>query len=147
MNLPKHLSPLENELIYNVNVSADDALRIYYNKKANCIITRSIGFVYDVELRTFLDKIILFLEEKNTNKLIVDLTYRKTYTDEDQNWIDKDWFPRALKVGLNYFGYVLAEDLFMQLSADELMVKQKGSVHVVPFKNLEKAIDWIKEQK
>jgi len=48
MELPKHLSPQENELIYDVNVSQNDALRIYYNQKANCIITRSIGFVYDV---------------------------------------------------------------------------------------------------
>ncbi len=133
MNLPQHLSELENELLYDINVSQSDALRIYYNKKANCIITRSIGFVYDNELRNFLNEIIVFLKDKNTNKLIVDLTYRQTYTDEDQNWIDKDWFPRALQAGLNHFGYVIPTNLFMQLSADEILVKQKGSVNVIPF--------------
>lgn len=147
MDLPKHLSSSENKLIYDINVSQNDALRIYYNEKANCIITRSIGFVYDMELKTFLDKIILFLEEHNTNKLIVDLTYRQTYTDEDQSWIDTNWFPRALEAGLTYFGYVIPNDLFMQMSADEILVKQKGSVNVIPFGNLDKAIEWIETQK
>ncbi|WP_291722914.1 hypothetical protein [Bernardetia sp.] len=146
MSLPQHLPTSENELLYDVDVSTENALRIYYNEEAHCIITRSIGFVYEDELRTFLNKIISFLEEKNTNKLIVDLTYRQTYTEEDQDWIDKDWFPRALKAGLTYFGYVLPTDLFMQLSADEILVKQKGSVHVIPFGTLEKAIEWIKQQ-
>lgn len=143
MDLSKYLSAPENKLIYNVNVSESDALRIYYNEKANCIITRSIGFVYDTELRVFLDKILIFLKEKNTNKLIVDLTYRQTYTDEDQKWIDTNWFPRALENGLSYFGYVLPTDLFMQLSADEILVKRKMSVDITPFGNLEKAIEWI----
>lgn len=147
MDLPKHLPAPENKLIYDNNVSPSDALRIYYNEKANCIITRSIGFVYDTELKTFLDKIIIFLKEKNTNKLIVDLTYRQTYTVEDQEWIDKDWFPRALQAGLTYFGYVMPDDLFMQLSADEILVKRKGTVDVIPFGNLDKAIAWIKIQK
>lgn len=147
MDLPKHLPAPENKLIYDNNVSPSDALRIYYNEKANCIITRSIGFVYDTELKTFLDKIIIFLKEKNTNKLIVDLTYRQTYTIEDQEWIDKDWFPRALQAGLTYFGYVMPDDLFMQLSADEILVKRKGTVDVIPFGNLDKAIEWIKIQK
>ena len=146
MSLPHHLPAPNNELLYDVNVSEKDALRIYYNKDANCIITRSIGFVYEQELRTFLNKIIDFLGEKQINKLIVDLTYRQTYTEEDQNWIDKDWFPRALQVGLTYFGYVLPSDLFMQLSADEILVKQKGNVNVIPFGQLTKAIEWIKEQ-
>ncbi|WP_338765387.1 hypothetical protein WAF17_01555 [Bernardetia sp. ABR2-2B] len=144
MKLPKHLASPENELIYNVDVSESDALRIYYNKEANCIITRSIGFVYDTELRTFLDAILFFLKKKNTNKLIVDLTYRQTYTDEDQKWIDGNWFPRALQTGLSYLGYVIPNDLFMQLSADEIFVKRKGSVDVIPFGNLNKAIEWIK---
>lgn len=147
MDLPKHLPAPENKLIYDNNVSPSDALRIYYNEKANCIITRSIGFVYDTELKTFLNKIIFFLKEKNTNKLIVDLTYRQTYTIEDQEWIDKDWFPRALQAGLTYFGYVMPDDLFMQLSADEILVKRKGTVDVIPFGNLDKAIEWIKIQK
>jgi hypothetical protein len=147
MDLPKHLPALENKLIYDIDVSPNDALRIYYNEKANCIITRSIGFVYDTELKTFLDKIILFLKEKNTNKLIVDLTYRQTYTDEDQKWIDTNWFPRALGAGLTYFGYVIPDDLFMQLSADEILVKQKATVNLIPFGNLEKAIEWISIQK
>lgn len=147
MDLPKHLPAPENKLIYDNNVSPSDALRIYYNEKANCIITRSIGFVYDTELKTFLNKIIFFLKEKNTNKLIVDLTYRQTYTVEDQEWIDKDWFPRALQAGLTYFGYVMPDDLFMQLSADEILVKRKGTVDVIPFGNLDKAIAWIKIQK
>lgn len=146
MDLPKHLPAPENKLIYDVNVSSKDALRIYYNEKANCVITRSIGFVYDIELKNFLDKIIVFLEEHKTNKLIVDLTYRQTYTDKDQNWIDTNWFPRALQAGLTYFGYILPNDLFMQLSADEILVKRKGSLNVVPFGNLEKAIEWIKVQ-
>ncbi|AFM06264.1 hypothetical protein Fleli_3962 [Bernardetia litoralis DSM 6794] len=143
MSLPKHLPAPENKLIYDINVSSTDALRIYYNEKANCIITRSIGFVYDAELRLFLEKIIIFLKEKNTTKLIVDLTYRQTYTDEDQNWIDKDWFPRVLQAGLTYFGYIMPNDLFMQLSADELLVKQKGSVNIVPFGDVNKAIEWM----
>lgn len=146
MDLPKHLPAPENKLIYDVNVSSNDALRIYYNEKANCVITRSIGFVYDIELKTFLDKIIVFLKEHNTNKLIVDLTYRQTYTDEDQSWIDTNWFPRALQAGLTYFGYVIPHDLFMQMSADEILVKQKGSLNVIPFGNLEKAIEWIEQQ-
>ncbi|WP_338791562.1 hypothetical protein [Bernardetia sp. MNP-M8] len=146
MDLPEHLTATENELIYDINVSENDALRIYYNEKANCIITRSIGFVYDAELRTFLNQIIFFLKEKNTNKLIVDLTYRQTYTDEDQKWIDTDWFPRALQAGLSFFGYVIPSDLFMQLSADEILVKQKGSVNVIPFGNLNKAVEWIQIQ-
>jgi len=90
-----------------------------------------------------LDKIIVFLEEKNTNRLIVDLTYRQTYTDEDQQWIDKNWFPRALQAGLTYFGYVMPNDLFMQLSADEILVKRKGSVNIIPFGSLDKAIEWM----
>lgn len=147
MSLPKHLTPSENTLLYDINVSENDALRIYYNEKANCIITRSIGFVYDKELKTFLDQIIFFLQEKNINKLIVDLTYRQTYTDEDQKWIDTNWFPRVLEAGLIYFGYVIPNDLFMQLSADEILVKQKSSVKVIPFGHLEKAIEWIQQEK
>ena len=86
------------------------------------------------------------MKEKNTNKLIVDLTYRQTYTDEDQKWIDTDWFPRALQAGLSFFGYVIPSDLFMQLSADEILVKQKGSVNVIPFGNINKAVEWIQIQ-
>ncbi|WP_027001742.1 hypothetical protein [Hugenholtzia roseola] len=142
-SLPPHLPAPQYELIYEAQVSPQDALRIYYLPESRVIITRSVGFVFGEELKKFLNEIIIFMQKRKLNKLIVDLTYREPYTDEDQQWIDNNWFPRALAAGLTHFGYVVAKDLFMQFSAEEILERRKGSVTLAPFGELEAAQKWI----
>ncbi len=67
---------------------------------------------------------------------------------EDQEWIDKQWFPLFLATGVKYMAVVQPKSAISKMSVKSIMSKVPGTqLTVFNCASLEEARDWIKKQK
>ena len=80
-----------------------------------------------------------FLSDKTT----VQGTYKKT-----NQWLEEDWFPRAIEAGLRFGASLLSENIFSQMSSKDLEERVQGGGMVYKnFHKKEDAVAWLKEKK
>ncbi len=80
-----------------------------------------------------------FLSDKTT----VQGTYKKT-----NQWLEEDWFPRAIAAGLRFGASLLSENIFSQMSSKDLEERvQGGGMIYKNFANKEDAVNWLKDKK
>lgn len=80
-----------------------------------------------------------FLSDKTT----VQGTYKKT-----NQWLEDDWFPRAIEAGVLYGASVLSENVFSQMSSKDLEERVEGGGMVYKnFHKKEDAVAWLKTKR
>ncbi len=71
-----------------------------------------------------------------------DTTNHGAVSKDLQDWVDKDWTPRALQAGLKRLSYNLPESVLSQMTIESLVqVMENLTVHA--FKNYEEARAWF----
>lgn len=67
---------------------------------------------------------------------------------EDQIWIDKDWFPRFLGTGVKFMAVVQPASAVAKMSVNSIVSRVPGTkLTVFNCATLEEARKWMKEQK
>lgn len=64
---------------------------------------------------------------------------------EDQQWTNEVWFPSALSAGIKYIALVVPEDIFSQVSVDNIIDNAEGDFQTRYFNSVEEAAAWLKE--
>jgi hypothetical protein len=65
----------------------------------------------------------------------------------DQQWVNQDWFPRAIAAGLRFMAYVAPRSSVARLSIKQIMSKV-NEVEVLQgyFDDLQQARTWLRNQ-
>lgn len=75
---------------------------------------------------------------------IGDCTNLGAIDEADQNWSNTEWFPKALGAGVKKMGVIVADDVFNQMSVDQIMSKVEAADFVSKyFPNVDQAKTWI----
>ncbi len=96
------------------------------------------------EFREVLSKGVEFISENKFTKWIGDVRELGAILDEDQKWSNEMWFPKAIEAGVNKIAIVISDDVFNQLSVEEIMSKV-DTLNVTShyFSSKEEALQWV----
>ena len=83
----------------------------------------------------------LFIEHRCT-KILNDNTQVVGTWDHSTQWAAKEWFPAMIGIGLKKFAWVLATDVYAQVSAYRV---SPGLDIVKNFISTEEAVKWLKQ--
>lgn len=80
--------------------------------------------------------------DKKSSKLIVDTSELSVIRKETQQWIEEDWFPRAIKTGIKYMAFVVSKDALGKMSTKTVNQKA-GPIEIQYVDSLISAKTWI----
>lgn len=120
-------------------------LKVEYDEGAHAVIMNWIGFCNTEELKAGMEVGLELLQEKNTHRWIADASQMEGGFDEANDWLEKDWTPRAQAAGLAAVAFVLSPDAFNEFSTNEY-AERNTDLENPHFKTQEEAKEWIKNK-
>ncbi len=85
------------------------------------------------------------LVEHQCDKLIADTTDLGVMGKEKQEFIQQEWFPKAIESGLKKVAFVVPKDAFGKFGMEKANKEAEGSpINMKYFGSLEEAKEWIK---
>ena len=87
------------------------------------------------------------LREHRSSRWLADCRNLKTIKLADQEWVDRDWFPRALAAGLRRMALVIANSKLAQMNIEQILSRIPGTkLDVAYFATEVMARDWLMRQ-
>ena len=120
--------------------------RIYYYKEYNCVLIDWIGYATSKQFREACNVSLQYIIEKKVDKIIADNSKAAVVKNEDQDWMNEVWFPKALEAGFLFSAVVVAKNIFREISIKNIVNKINDINFTVNFfENQKEALDWIKK--
>ncbi len=116
-----------------------------YDSRTNAAIGTFVGFLTPDEFKTIANQLLGILETKRLKKQLNDIKLMKVLKPEVQEWLNTDWFPKAQKIGLKYFAFVVPDDIFGKMSMDGANKNAQNTfgIEIQYFNNLDAAKNWL----
>jgi hypothetical protein len=123
-------------------------LSINWDITRQSIIMEWTGFVHGEDFRKAVNQGLDLLIEQKGCKWLADLSKMEVIAQEDQRWLDEEWFPRAAQAGVKYIAMVRPEKVISQISVRRVTGKVGGlEIETIYFDSPEKAKDWLESKK
>ncbi len=120
--------------------------QIYYLSDLKCVHLNWNGYANSENFREACNFSLELLAENKADKMIADNTKAKIVKQEDQTWMNEDWFLRAFGLGFRTSAVVVAKDIFRDLSVKKIVNELDKNLFTVQFfATLEDAKQWITE--
>jgi hypothetical protein len=123
----------------------NDVVRIFVNQEVGSVVVEWITSPTSAEFREVLVTGLDILKKNKLSRWVGDVRRLGAVAEEDQAWSNQEWFPEALSAGVNKMAVIISEDIFNQLSVEDIMNKvdtANFSTHY--FSAPEEAMHWIK---
>lgn len=121
-----------------------DHLTIEWDEQHECVIMNWKGFVGGDKFRDGLLKGLDLLIEKKASRWLAILTKMGSLLKEDQEWSNKEWFPRAFEAGVKKIAIVIPQKVLAQMSVNAIMQKVARTELVSKhFNSIEEAKKWL----
>lgn len=122
-------------------------LTIRWNTQIQSVVMEWKKFVKGDDFRAGLDKGLELVREKRAKRWLADLRQIGVVAQEDQDWSNQDWFPRAVRAGLTHMAIVYPENIVARWSVERIITRVEGTDLVIHyFDNVEKARFWLISQ-
>lgn len=101
-------------------------------------------FVKSEDYRTTLQKALELLAKYKAECWLSDMTMQKAVSQEDIKWVDEHVIPLAIKNGVKKAAFVVPQNIFAKLYADQLAKSIKNSgFEFQYFENRRSAYTWF----
>lgn len=119
--------------------------RAEFDETNNIILVEFSGLPSLAKFKEIAMSEIDLLKEKKTTKILNDISKLEAVSIENQEWVQTVWFPEAEKAGLRYFAFLMAVDIFGQVSAEQTNEKaeDEGIIQIKYFDNKDEAVQWL----
>ncbi|KAB2872429.1 MAG: hypothetical protein OIN84_08445 [Candidatus Methanoperedens sp.] len=126
-------------------MSENKTTNAVYDSRTNAAIGTFVGFLTPEEFKTVANQLLSILETKRLKKQLNDIKQMKVLKPEVQEWLNTDWFPRAQKIGLKYFAFVVPDDIFGKMSMDGANKNAQNAfgIEIQYFNNVDAAKNWL----
>jgi hypothetical protein len=121
----------------------DDFCRVEYDQANKVVISTRNGYPSDEKLKKSLNQSLACIQKYNCPNIISDTRKVKGTWTSANEWIAKDWFPRAIQAGLTNIAFIYPPDIFGQFALQDLIKKTPHYTSQV-FKDMPSAEAWIK---
>lgn len=122
-------------------------LTIYWDELCQAVRLEWKSYVEGEQARQGLEEGLRLFQRKHTSRWLADVRLLGPVRQIDQQWINQDWFPRAIAAGLRSLATVTPRSAIARMSVRQIMSKV-NEVDVVNnyFDDLEQARAWLRTQ-
>jgi SpoIIAA-like len=90
------------------------------------------------------DAIITALRKHHSSRTLGDCRNIRVIRQSDQDWLTRDWVPRALEAGLTRMALVIAKSGLAQMNVEDMLRRVPGTkLDVGYFATVEEATAWL----
>lgn len=122
---------------------------VHWDSATRCVVLEWRDFAYGDEYRAALNKVVEALEDNRATKMLSNSLRMKAISQEDQDWLIKDWVPRSAVAGLKHLAIVLPKSTLGQMTLqrlakvgpDKRLVSSDGTSY---FETVEDAKRWFR---
>lgn len=117
-------------------------ITIIYDTQNNWLEVFWKGYLIEDVLKSSSEKILEAIEQYKVMKLLVShQAVKGTWTNSNE-WVKKEWTPKAIEAGIKHIAIVYSEDVFAKYALND-MVKNASKSLVSIFGTIEEAQDWL----
>lgn len=143
-----------NDLTPAGNLEVEVAEDVFYNQPGVAVVTwdPAIGVAHiewqgwanPTEFAAANDAIITALKRNRGTKSLGDCRNMKVIQQSDQDWVNREWFPKAIAAGLTRMALVVAKSGLAQMIVEDLVSRVPGTkLDVGYFATIEEATTWL----
>jgi hypothetical protein len=123
-------------------------LGIRWDEELESVFMEWTGFVQGEVFKQAVNQGLELLIAQKGCKWLADLSQMAVIAQEDQRWLDEEWFPRAAQAGVKYIAMIRPAKVLSQMSVRRVTGKTGDlEMETAYFDSLEKAKEWIKSKK
>ena len=109
--------------------------------KAACVEMQ--GWASTDEAQVTLDAIIRALKAHHGSRWLLDARKMKVLKQSDQDWITKNWLPRAAAAGLKLAAVVVPTSMVAMTNVEDVAKVSENGIDTRFFSTVEKAAEWL----
>jgi hypothetical protein len=95
------------------------------------------------EFRTGMMAMVNAMGQFKTGRVIYDVINLGAILEEDQVWAATEWRALAVAVGHSKVAFILPDDIFTNMSMEDMMAKADKDVAFGYFNRMEDAVRWV----
>ena len=121
----------------------------HYDSTLKAVHANYDGFLDEQTFKSISNKAIEVLKDRNGERILVDTSGMKVIPKENQEWIQADWFPRAIQAGLKAMAFITPRNIFGEVSAkatNQTVEEESLPIALEYFYNKEEAVQWLSNQ-
>ena len=120
---------------------------IEWDGDLDAVIHTWTGFTAGEQFREGCNALLHAIEAKNASYLIVDTRNVKAHDDEDKQWLQEEWTPRMVEVGVEGSAQVHPDSVISKMEMENLAEEMDD----IPFENfltdsMDEAREWVATQ-
>lgn len=125
-----------------------DYLTVRYDDSVDAVVMNWHDFAQGEDFRDGLDTGLELVNEKRAENWLADLREMGAVAEDDQEWANTDWFPRAMGTSLTNMAIIKPESVVANMSVDNIMQEvEGGELTTHYFDNRPEAEQWLKDQR
>jgi hypothetical protein len=120
-----------------------DYKRIEYDATHHILIATWKLAPTSEEFRTGMMVMLKAMEHYKAGRLVYDVIYRGAALQEDLEWTATEWREQAVAIGHSKVAFILSDDVFTNMSMEDMMAKADKEVSFGYFNRMEDAVRWV----
>ncbi len=119
-------------------------LAIRWDEASRCVVMKWKKFTHSHEFRTGLEKGLELAKQKAASRWLADVRNIGALPQDDQDWSNRDWFPRVLAAGIKRNALIVPTSTLHQIAMEAIRSKVEGvDLETAYFDDIEKAKQWL----
>lgn len=149
LQLTLFLQPQSEDKMPTTIIKSLPYVDIIWDDECNSIISQWKGGFSNRDIKTGLNTALQeFIKKRPNAQWIGDTTNIGVIPEGEQEWINKDWFPRFLATGVKFMAVVQPASAVAKMSVNSVVSTVAGTnLTVFNCASLKEAQDWMKRQK
>jgi hypothetical protein len=117
---------------------------VRWDEEDQLVLVEWDGWANSAEFAALLDAELRALEQHRGSRILADCRRQKVLNPADQERANREWLPRALRIGLKRFAIVVPASVVADMNLRDSLEKAAGAgLEVEYFATVEEARDWV----
>jgi hypothetical protein len=127
-----------------VYFSTPGVASVRWDEDDRLVLVEWDGWANSAEFAALLDAELRALDQHKGSRILADCRRQKVLNPKDQERANREWLPRALKIGLKRFAIVVPASVVADMNLRDSMEKAAGAgLDVEYFPTVEDAREWL----
>jgi hypothetical protein len=119
--------------------------KITYDADADCVVMKWDGYSTSSEFRQGTETMLNMVIFHHTNYVLADIENMVLISQEDQQWLEREFIPRAINFGFGALAIIKPKSYFNKVAIETISYKvDPGKLPIRFFDKIEEAKDWLK---
>ena len=117
---------------------------VYYSTEIDSVVMEWQGYATSKQFKEGTELMLNTLIRHNSSKVLADIKDMALIGMEDQEWLNTEFLPRAIKFGFKAIAIIKPDHYFNKVAVDSISYKvDKEKLTINFFDNLKEAKEWL----